>query len=616
MRKLEYEPVGCQSDPLLLPSLANSTLGHRHLAVMWYGALHINHNDSSQPLASVLLHDVKDNTLFGEFRCTKVSALNLGLLPIGSVWHEGKIVAKAKLTRARFEVDFSNDGWEHYFLNGDKSPLIPASVYPLFWPCKNEIADAWMLRFSLANNKTLIIPSLEFFTRCYGSSRLRRSFLTLPWNEVESRLFPKPEEQIPDENPNEWTIYLSSSHTKSDAHLLSHIKYNSYARLQTQNIVAQNLSSDPNHRLFLKVAPWTNKKGEIDVAGFYINETRTFVALNILGMGLSDYPQYVIYKSRTAAKKPDDEATTSPSANFTSQPEYSDPELLDDESPNQHKGLTKIQEPPFLWIKEKPIITRYIERDIPRKNRKRGQEQDVTTDTGLLPHTDTFSTGEAYGTSRNVAEALTHSKQNSESVDQLWGMWEAITKFAKQHKDIIKGVYHYDITKGLCNSGAPRLINFPLTRANQNNDGNNKKSVYKNGSIPQRFPVVYGKPPKRRGLLLVKISLYGAHFYILEIQQRTDIAGESFAGLAFTVSPTDDFNAFLLDLIERVKSANGHVSSLAANWKNGKAIAYRHLNSKDNRTTMPENTVRIIFNKMSAVLDLNITIDHHKSALP
>lgn len=586
-------------------SLTGKPLGHRHLAVMWYGALHMNDNERSQPVASVLLHDVKDNMLFGEFRCAKVSSLNLGLLPIGSVWHEGKMVAKAKLKTARFEVDFSKDGWEHYCLKGDSNPPIPASVYPLFAPCRDEIAGAWMLRFSLASKKTLIVPSLEFFTRCYGSSRLRRNFLTLPWDEVETKLSWKPEEQMPDDGPNEWSIYLPSPYAESDTRLLAHIKYDSYAKSQTKFIVSQRLSSDPNYRLFLKVPPWANKKGEIDVAGFYIKETRTFVALNILGMGLSDYTQYVIYKSRATAKKADDGALTNPSANFISQPEYSDPELLDDESPNQQKGLTKLQEPPFRWIKEKPIITRYLERDNPRTNRKRGEEQVVTTDTGLSPHTDALSTGEAYGTSRNVAEALTHSKQDPESVDQLWGMWGAITEFAKQHKDIIKSVYHYDITKGFCNSGAPSLINFPLTRTTIKKDEYNKKSADKNWSVPQRFPVVYGKPPKRRGLLLVKISSYNAHFYILEIQQRIDIVGESFAGLAFTVSTTDDFNAFLLDLIERVKSANGHVSSLAANWKDGKAIAYRHLNSKDDKTTMPENTVRIIFNKMSAILGLN-----------
>ena len=566
---------------------------------MWYGALHRNTNDPSQPLASVLLHDVHDYKLIGEFRCTKVSALNLGLLPIGSVWHEGKIVAKAKLTTKRFDVNFSNDGWEHYCLKGDNKPPIPASVYPLFNPCRDEIADAWMLRFHLGNGGTLIIPSLEFFTRCYGSSRLRRSLLTLPWDEAEERLFPKPTEPLPTEEKNAWQIYLPFPHTESDIPLLAHIKYDPYAKRQTKWIASQTLSCDPNQRLFLKVAPWTKQKGKIDVSGFYIKETKTFVALNIIGMGLSAHPQYIVYKTRSSAKMLEDESTTNSVTNITSQPEYTDPELLDDESPVQGRGFKKLQEPPFLWIDEEPLLTRHIDRDCVHKKLQKCQKQDVMTNEGTTLRSNMVSTGATYGTSSEVSEAFTHSKQETKSIDQIWNMWKSLISYAKDHPDIISGVYHYSVETGFQDSGTPQLINFPLTRARYGSDGtNNKKLLTKKEIGRLGFAIVYGKPPKRRGFLLLKVSLKNNHFYLIEIQQRNDITPEHYAGLAFMITPEEDFEKFLPDLLEKIKSADGHATVLAKNWKHGKAYAYQHRKSNKAKFIF-ENVVQKILLNMS-----------------
>lgn len=580
------------------------------MAVMWYGALHQNNNDRSQPLATVLFHEVKDGKLYGEFHCLRVSALNLGILPIGSVWHEGKMVARAKFVTKQFKVDFSQNGWTHYTLNKDKHPLIPPSVYPLFQPCRNDIAESWLLKFYLANGKFLLIPSLEFFTRCYGSSSLRRCFLTLPWNETENRLFPQPEEPLNEEAQNKWAILLPRASHKSDIHILSHIKYDRYAKSQAQHIVAQTLSNDVKNRIFLKVSPWFNKKGKINVSGFYVRETKTFVALNILGIGLDSYPPYLIYNYHTTTNTPPDEETSLLSSSTSnSGEEYSDPELLDNESPNKKKGLTKILEPDFQWIDEPPIPSKKIERKGSQKRKNKDSENEEMPNHGSTILTEELSTGEAYGTNSNAAEALTHSKQPTESVDKLWSIWNTILKVAENNTDSITGVYHYDITNGFCKSGHPRLINFPLSRTKENSPDVNQSNETTKKIVPQHFQLVYGNPKKRRGLLLARISLSNTNIYILEIQHRTDISGESFAGLAFTFSAVEDFDTFLHTLIEKIISDNGHVSSIAKNWKDGKAIAYSHREPpKYLKITMPENTVRMIFEKMSRVLGLSLFI--------
>lgn len=566
---------------------------------MWYGALHRNTHDPSQPLATVLLHDVRDNKLIGQFRCTRVSALSLGLLPIGSVWHDGKIVAKAKLATKRFEVDFSANGWEHYCLKGDDNPLIPASVYPLFNPCRDEIADAWMLRFHLADGDTLVIPSLEFFTRCYGSSRLRRTLLTSLWDEIDGKLFKQLYEIPPPEENDEWRTYPATPYIDSDVPLISHIKHDQYAKLQVKQIMSQILSRDPNHRLFLKVAPWTNHKGKIEVSGFYIKITKTFVCMNIIGIGLSAHPKYVIYRTRSSIKNSEYETETNSIIKITAQTNYTNPELIDDESPSQDRGLTKLQEPPLLWIDEEPILTRHIDQDPANKKLQKNKRQNMTTITDVAPHSHKVSAGTAYGRNKDVLEGLTHSDQEVKFIDQIWNMWESLTNYAKDHPDIICGIYHYTIGIGFRDIGYPQLINFPLTYNDHDTevDSNNKLINSKRYGV-KRFPIVYGNPPKRRGFLLLKVVLKNNHFYIIEIQQRYNTTSEHFAGLAFQKEVEGDFEKFLFFLLEKIKLANGHVTELAKRWKGGKAFAYRHKTSQTANFTF-ENVVQTILLHLS-----------------
>ncbi|MBU2816375.1 hypothetical protein HF282_02555, partial [Acidithiobacillus ferrooxidans] len=474
MKIFDFEPIEPQSDLLVMDSLRGHPFADRQRAVMWYGAIHQNKNDRSQPLATVLFHDVNDGRFYGEFRCRKVSALNLGLLPIGSVWYEGRMVSQARFMTKQFKVDFSHRGWEYYTLNGDKEPLVPPNVYPLFYPCKNDLAGSWMLKFFLGNDQILLIPSLVFFTRCYGSSALRRHFLTLPWAEIENRLFSKSEELNGEEANNNWAIFLPSTAHKSDVHILAHIKYDNYAALQVKHIAAQALSSDENNRIFLKVAPWLTQKGKISVSGFYIRETKTFLALNILGIGPDRYPPYLVYKYHTKTTNlPEDEFSYPSSSTQTPNDEYSDPELLDNKSPSINSRLKKFSEPDFEWINEPIIKSKKLARErLSRKNNSKSEDKKLTN-LETPTSDDTFSTSEAYGSSGNTTEALTHSKQPTESIDKLWSLWKAINDIAEKNKEHITAVYHYDITNGFCNSGIPRLINFPLKRENNNTAKNN-----------------------------------------------------------------------------------------------------------------------------------------------
>ena len=609
MKIFDFEPIEPQSDLLVMDSLRGHPFADRQRAVMWYGAIHQNKNDRSQPLATVLFHDVNDGRFYGEFRCRKVSALNLGLLPIGSVWYEGRMVSQARFMTKQFKVDFSHRGWEYYTLNGDKEPLVPPNVYPLFYPCKNDLAGSWMLKFFLGNDQILLIPSLVFFTRCYGSSALRRHFLTLPWAEIENRLFSKSEELNGEEANNNWAIFLPSTAHKSDVHILAHIKYDNYAALQVKHIAAQALSSDENNRIFLKVAPWLSQKGKISVSGFYIRETKTFLALNILGIGPDRYPPYLVYKYHTKTTNlPEDEFSYPSSSTQTPNDEYSDPELLDNKSPSINSRLKKFSEPDFEWINEPIIKSKKLARErLSRKNNSKSEDKKLTN-LETPTSDDTFSTSEAYGSSGNTTEALTHSKQPTESIDKLWSLWKAINDIAKKNKEHITAVYHYDITNGFCNSGIPRLINFPLKRENNNTEKNNNTKEQHNRTLPRRFPLTYGNPEKRRGLLLIKLSLANTDIYVIDIQHRTDVSGESFAGLAFTLTSTENLDDFLRLLIDSIIANNGHVRSIAKNWRNGKAFAYYHVDSPGKKVTMPENTVRIILVKMMKFLGINLPL--------
>ncbi|MBU2805991.1 hypothetical protein HF668_12730, partial [Acidithiobacillus ferridurans] len=115
---------------------------------------------------------------------------------------------------------------------------------------------------------------------------------------------------------------------------------------------------------------------------------------------------------------------------------------------------------------------------------------------------------------------------------------------------------------------------------------NNNTKEQHNRTLPRRFPLTYGNPEKRRGLLLVKLSLADTDIYVIDIQHRTDVSGESFAGLAFTLTSTENLDDFLRSLIDSIIANNGHVRSIAKNWRNGKAFAYYHVDSPEKKVTM------------------------------
>lgn len=108
--------------------------------------------------------------------------------------------------------------------------------------------------------------------------------------------------------------------------------------------------------------------------------------------------------------------------------------------------------------------------------------------------------------------------------------------------------------------------------------------------------------------MLIKLSLANTDIYVIDIQHRTDVSGESFAGLAFTLTSTENLDDFLRLLIDSIIANNGHVRSIAKNWRNGKAFAYYHVDSPGKKVTMPENTVRIILVKMMKFLGINLPL--------
>ena len=153
------------------------------LVAWWYCGIYKNTIAQSQPLALVAFRELQqDKTLSDDIIYHRVPLALLGQVRMGSLWQGGRMLANAVFEVKDFVLKFSKGAWwfTSFFKAVDRnlSSPFPQQIYPLAF----ERDKNWLVQFRLQNGGTLIVPCLEFFTRCYGrSGELRRILSTYPW---------------------------------------------------------------------------------------------------------------------------------------------------------------------------------------------------------------------------------------------------------------------------------------------------------------------------------------------------------------------------------------------------------------------------------------------------
>jgi hypothetical protein len=245
--------------------------------VWWYGAVLRNNRDRTLPLAVVWFRKLLHNGAFGPPFHVDVGITELALVQVGTIWNRGVCRSQLALEEREIEVDFSKPGWryESQLRVHDRrdAELISSAAYPL--PFGNRDRSE-VLVFSLRRGGELVVPTLEFFSRCYGrSAEVNRILSTYPWSDAEPRLHVPLSHPVP---PGYWSVGLPMRIINDDAMFVAHVKYDAYARAAAKSVHSnlQSQFTSLGGKAFPKIGPWFTGPATLIVQGIPLSNDRFY----------------------------------------------------------------------------------------------------------------------------------------------------------------------------------------------------------------------------------------------------------------------------------------------------------------------------------------------------
>ncbi|WP_296291688.1 hypothetical protein [Pseudomonas sp.] len=526
----------------------------------WYCGIYKNPVANSQPHALVAFREIGPEGLGDEIIPRRIPITELGQVRIGSIWKDQKCQSEAIFEVDKFDVMISRNTWRVVSFNEallqGNAPPYPSEIHPLQY----ERDKNWMIEFDLQSGGKLLIPCIEFFTRCYGrSAELKRVLATYPWCEPtdihNSRLYAPLGEP---EEPGQWKVKLRSRMVNGDIVFLAHAKYDPYTRSAAKSIYAQiEAEHDPRGRLpaFIKVAPWFQGHAELKVSGIRFNNGKSFLALQV--NGCSNPQGALIVRDRENSNRVNEGADPGAREAWAGTPErqlIKPPEIVDltsDEEPDHSAASIEIEDDDFEELGEKRLI---IDRRREKAESKAGAKQQGTC-------ADKYSGGEPSGDGKGVGYASIHAKPVLESQGTLRDVWNAMLFLQKKHPDKIEKVQWFTWEGGFKNDPEPQLIG--LTEFDKEEEVSTTIRNWLYSDTVSR---------KVRGILVARLIFRDKWVCILEIQRRPrmkkDASGapkeseENFKGLVCIPPNMDEFKKWLTATLESIRYLKGIVQPL------------------------------------------------------
>lgn len=542
------------------------------LIVWWYGGILKNRRLDSVPKVVVFFRRLDDDGIPRGWMRFDVALTHLGLLRIGSVWENGVCVADAVFhTEDRLDVNFSGGAWRcispHACSQEGKASPISASDYPLWFQKDRN----WLLDFPLGEDKNLLIPCLEFLSRCYGrSEEVPRILATYPWKEATERFY-APFEPT-DVRPGCWPIKLRSRMRNGDTVFLAHARYDDFARDAARSIYLQIESAfaGGDSYAFPKVTPWFQGPANIKAKGLWINGGKTFLSLRVIGC--SPPTGVPIQRDRENTNKTDLPADGegigegwkgAPSRVLVKPPDIVN--LTGDDAPNHGTASVEIETDAFEELGTPRVVI-----DVRREQAKTSAGRP-----GDGGEPSEYSTGERDRTGKGTGYASIHARPLMESKGTLRDMWEAMRSLMKSRPELLCSVDWFSPERGFVADAEPELIALKPFVDNED----------KISTATKHWPYIDVEEKRLRGILLARIVAQGKSVYIVEIQRRPrtrkeengDLknAEETFRGLAFMVKDGEQFTEWLTMLLSEIRHVRGVVQKSTGQCP-GKAAAFKH----------------------------------------
>ena len=556
----------------------------RHV-VCWYNELKKNDRANSQPSVVVSFREYDSQGLFGRIRSAPVSITNLGQLRLGSVVTDGRCRSRLKLPSEIFSVDFSSTGWTF----GRARAHLGSFPMPRDNLLRDFVPTGWMLSFPVSRSRSLWIPCVEFFSRCYGRSQeLKRVLATYPWELAKRRLFPPLGEPC---SADRWLIRLPPQLAAADASFLASARYDRYAQASAMRIYSQIESdySPERPRVYLRARPWFKGAAELLVRGLWLDEHR-FLALRVDGCSDPAGPSIHLLHdvSETAPDGADSVEDNEDGVRLVRRRHEPDvPVLTSDAEPDRGAGYIELQDPDFVVLGTPREVVK-----VPRPRRS-------STSGSLVSDEDpvAFSGGEEYSSGKRVGSARIHAPAVEERTSEgiLLGMWNALDSLGDQFPHEITSLSWYTFKRGFRNGGPPRLISLPPFATEE-----------LDGIEPDVRGWIWIDPTARaarhtRGVLVMRCVVRKTPIYFVEVQPRPSrTTRERFAGLVFQLNSPDLLDNWLTELLPELRNQKGVFREVTVPCP-GKAEPFNH--SPAQREGVPcEAAVRNALSKMGLKL--------------
>jgi hypothetical protein len=562
--------------------------------VWWFGGFLKSSTEKTQPDCKVVFRELKGNQVSEETFTRRIPITSLGHVRIGTIWKNARLRQEMEYDQADFKVDFTEGSWKiTSFREASRTRNdlpYPPPIHPLQY---GQMDLAEMIEFPLSTGGKLVIPCIEFFTRCYGSSaELRRIISTYGWEEALNQRLLAPQEEP--EEPDIWKVKLRRRLVNDDVTFLAHVKYDPYAERSAKSIYAQlekSHKSEKGYNLcFIEARPWFQGPADIRVRGIWFDNQRSFLGLQVAGC--SDPKGLPIerdredrhYSDRSDRGENDDGAEGGVKERLLAKlPQIID--LTGDEDPDSGSAKVEILDPAFVKLGEARVIF-----DV------RGQLHQGTPGTKWRGVSrDKFSGGDSHGSGKGVGRAAIHAEAIMESEGILLDMWKALLFMKEKHKEIETAEW-FTFKTGFLADKEPKLISLePFNNATEIKDANLRNWPY--------FDIA---TLTSRGVLVMRTKVAGKMFYMIEIQRRPRKTKkkdgtvkpdeQKFQGLIFTLKDQNRLSSWLRRFLADIRPSKGVMSKLAGKCP-GMAKPFNHSSARSGQVSCEAailNAFRII----------------------
>ncbi|MDP1666165.1 MAG: hypothetical protein Q8L79_13720 [Methylobacter sp.] len=561
---------------------------NQEFLVWWYCGIKRNPLAPSEPKVVVAF---KTGAMKTETRFLDIGITHIGLLRIGTVWQNQQQIDEKPYEEQLFQVDCDDNGWEIVnswapLGNGNKAWLIPRNIYPL--PEREYYAQTNVVKFSVGgNSNALVIPSMEIFSRLYGSSaHVKKTLINFPMSSaINELIYPDIEIQLPDK----WLVTVTKHCLNEDAVYLAHLKHDAIAYKRTDRIwhsLNETFANSQNKIGFPAVPPWFSGKAEIKVKGFWLDTTKTrFLGLQILGYSDPAGPDIYLDRENTNLSEIKTKAggtsvlfkrTTSAIENIR---------LTSEVEPGRNQEVVRVLNPELEVIGDQREIIRVV-----RKNKEAGELRVIKTDVEVTGH----SGGDEYSSNLYIQTVSIETPQKI-IPSTFMNVWTALNKLVVNQ--VVVSVTSVDIHGNVIGSElSPNLIDLPI-------DGLKRNTKEERGIYNWVFLDQKNDSYRPRQVLLTRIKTSKAECYLMEIERRTGQYGkkrgsesDSYKGLVVQFDDNRSIGSWFEILLKELVLAKGVFDNALKKQSNSaKTVTFKHVSeNKENMEHAVLNGLRNI----------------------